>query len=163
MAGFQRSDPSETNPYLDSPSYVMEAGLRYKVMVVVGLPISCYATVWLLLVPNRTYYEWASEIGTLCSIICAWSALLFCWAAVSAYVVRKLSWPPQACGRSGIPPAVVGLSIVLNGLIANPTQPARFGLGMLAVCFGLQVIPLCRKLAYPTVPTEQLYSSRRRP
>jgi hypothetical protein len=162
MAEFLRSDPSDTNAYSDSPSYVMEAALRYKIMVVAGLPISCYATVWLLLVPNRTYYEWVSEIGTLFSIICAWSALLFCWAAVSAYVVRKLSWPPQACNWASVPPILVGLSIVLN-LLGSSSHPARFGLGMLAVCFGLQVVPLCRKLAYPAITTEQLYSSWRRP
>jgi hypothetical protein len=162
MAGFLRLDPSETNPYLNSPTYVMEAALRYKIMVVFGLPISCYATVWLLLVPNRTFYEWVSEIGTLCSIICAWSALLFCWAAVSAYVVRKLNWPPQACGRSGIPPVLLGLLIVLNSLASPPSHRAYPALGMLAACFGWQVIPLCRKLAYPGVTKEQLYSTWRR-
>jgi hypothetical protein len=119
--------------------------------VAIGLPVSFYAVVSLLVIPMRgNSIRW--EIGVTCALLCSMASFFFCWSAAFAYFIRKYNLPPKACKYSGWPFLLAAIPMFAAYFLIS----VRYGgLAAMSLCAVKLTSDLCRKLAYPAVRPKQ--------
>jgi hypothetical protein len=115
--------------------------------VAAGVCVSFAATFWLLSIISETSGI-MNRVGLLSAFVCAFGALMFFWAACSAYLIHKRGWSYRACRYVGFVFLLPGSVLFLSH--ARPLSIANFLL--------FQVVTtsyICRKIAFPEISDEQ--------
>jgi hypothetical protein len=93
----------------------------------------------------------ANRLGFLAALICSFGALVFFWAAGSAYVIHKMSWSYRVCRYVGwaflVPGSLLCLSHGRPLFIAN-------SLTAQIVLSGF----ICRRIAFPEISDEKAFA-----
>jgi hypothetical protein len=121
--------------------------------VAVGFCIAFWATFSLLsfipLMPRIPGFM--DRVGVFCTHICSAGALLFLWAAGSAYVIHKMSWSYRACRYVGWAFLVPGSLLFLSH--GRLLSIANF-LTVQIVLSGF----ICRRIAFPEISDEKAFA-----
>jgi cytochrome bd-type quinol oxidase subunit 2 len=119
-----------------------------KVLVVAGFLVSLSGASWFLSLPNKPD-EIIPRIGFICAGLCALGCTAFCWAAVYAYVVRKLNRSPKFCRWAALPFAVAGF------LLFFAQNQHWWSLSSVLLSQASLTAYICRKIAFPELTDEQ--------
>lgn len=126
-----------------------EPSRAWKALVLVGFPVSLSGVCWLVSLPNKPR-EIVPHIGFICAGLCATGCTIVCWAAIFAYVARKLNRSPGFCLWAGVAAGVPGLLL----LFFSSTH-MLFYLGSMLVSQASFTGYVCRRIAFPTLTDEQ--------
>jgi hypothetical protein len=130
-----------------SPSYVLTVSRNIKAGVVLGVPISFYAALGLLIYPPRLQPLWMA-FALLSAIFCSLAVFVFCWASVVAYFVRKFNLSPNWCNWAGWPFILAAIPVAIAGWFGTGRN---MSLGVALFWVGAYAARVCRSMAYPAL------------
>jgi hypothetical protein len=125
-----------------------EPSLGVKLTALTGLAIGLIAACWLVSISSEPR-ELIPRLGFVCAGICATACSVVSWAAIFAYIIRKMNWTPKSCVFAGLSLAVPGLLVFFSNSLHS------FWLGILLVTSSTPTTYLCRRLAFPELTDEQ--------
>ncbi len=125
-----------------------EPSLSLKLTAVAGLLVGGSGALWLALSGGAGGL--IPRVGFVCAGLCATACSIVSWAAIFAYVIRKMNWPPKSCVFAGLCLAVPGWLVLI---LSN--SPHALSLGSLLLTAATFAIYICRKLAFPEMTDEQ--------
>ncbi|MFZ0640930.1 MAG: hypothetical protein WA020_15625 [Candidatus Acidiferrales bacterium] len=134
-----------------------ELSIRGRLSLLVANLATLVGLTWLLRAPfkNLPIYD---RMGYLCAVLCLSGLFVFLITAYWLGFVKKYGWSPFYCQKQGF---YMTLYLVMLFLGFDHTSL------WLAVSLGLSIGVLSglvlRRLAYPTLADEQLYSSKQLP
>jgi hypothetical protein len=148
------------NAFRDSPTKVLAASVSLKFGILVGLAVAAYSSVWLLMVPNRQYYNWPDELGVFSALACTLFLFSVCWGAAWAYVIRRLDLPPKRCDLPLLTLLIPWLAGLLLSTVLGPAHEVFSSLMVFIFAAGGLAVHYCLKFAYPNVDRRDIYPSR---
>jgi hypothetical protein len=117
------------------------------IRVAAGFCVSFGATFWLLSI-RPEIYGIGNLVGLCSAFVCTFGALLYFWAAGSAFVIHKMGWTYRACRSVGFVFALPGSALFLSH--ARPMSIANF-----LLCQVTLTSYIARKIAFPDMSDEE--------
>src|SRR4029077_3157509 len=125
-----------------------EPSISRKVQISSGLIVSFSGEFWFF---SQRYepHAFLPTIGFLSAVLCAMGALIYFWAAIFAYLVRKWDWSPRSCGLAGL------VFVIPTFYFFFFATAGLKSIGWLLFLQANLSMYLCRRIAFPQLTDEQ--------
>ena len=127
---------------------MLESSINRKVLMLGGLIVSTGGLFWLLTLPYKPD-GYLPRVGFISAVFCTMGTLIFSWAAIFAYLVRKWSWSPRSCGLAGLVFVIPAVYFYLSN------NPRSWSIGAILITQSSLTGYVCRRIAFPRLTDEQ--------
>jgi hypothetical protein len=128
---------------------MLEPLISRKVLILGCLIASTCSLFWLLTLPYKPA-AYLLRIGFISAVFCTMGTLIFCWAAIFAYLVRKWSWSPRSCRLAGL---VFLIPALYFFFLSNNRR--SWSIGAILITQMSLTGYVCRRIAFPQLTDEQ--------
>jgi hypothetical protein len=135
-------------------SIMLEPLISRKAPILAGLVVSICGLFWIMTLPYKPT-DIFSRIGMFSAFICVMGAVIFFWAAIFAYAVRKWSWLPRSYALPGL---ILWIPAFYFYLLSN--NPRSWSIGAMLMAQSPITAYVCRRLAFPQLTNEQISATQ---
>jgi len=133
---------------------MLEPLISRKAPLLAGLVVSNCGLFWIMTLPYKLTTIF-SRIGMFSALICVMGAVVFFWAAIFAYAVRKWSWLPRSCELAGL---ILWIPAFYFCFLSN--TPGSWSIGAMLVAQSPITGYVCRRIAFPQLTNEQVSATQ---
>src|SRR5258708_5842689 len=133
---------------------MLEPLISRKGPMLAGLVVSICGLFWIMTLPYKPTANFP-RIGMFSTLICVLGAVIFFWAAIFAYAVRKWSWSPRSSALAGL---IFWIPAFYFDLLSN--NPGSWSIGAMLIVQSPITGYVCRRIAFPQLTGEQISATQ---
>jgi hypothetical protein len=125
-----------------------EPSIGWKIATIAGILVS-FTAFWSWFSLPTDHPQILDRLGYIAAMFCDLAMLVYCWAAMLAYIATKKNWSPRVCRMAGFSYLIP--AVLLACLASRPVM----NVGYFLIAPISMVGYLCRKMAYPEMSEEE--------